>query len=188
MSIKIESIGGSLESEIDSAFSHTEVYLGFLENFSALTEPKDLYGGSAATKLEELVTISTAHTFNRGFGFIKIKAHQESVGLETTQIGDPNLSPVQENKLTFKMVGSKPELLGFKRMVTGRDLIVLATEFASANVRQIGSAKFAAKLIESSSKIEALRGGENALTFVFADKQKYDAPIYTGSITLQPTG
>ena len=187
MGIKIEQIGGPLDCETDSAFSHTEVYVSFTENFETLTEPKDRCGTNAATTEEELVIISETHTFKTGFGFTKIEAIQESVGLETAQIGDVNMSPVQENKLTLKMLGSRAKILGFKRWAKGRNLIVLAPEFGSGNFRQIGSAKFGAKLIESSSKIEPTRGGENAATFVFGDKQLYDAPIYTGDITLQPT-
>ena len=185
MGIKVEKIGGAT-CEVSGAFSHTEVYVGFLENFASLTEPKDRCGTNAASTLEELVTINSAHTFATGFGFTKIKAIADTVGLETTQIGSPTLSPVNENKLTIQILGSKAEILGFKRLCKGRDLIVLATEFESGQVRQIGSAKYAGRLLESSSKIEATVEGENTTTLVFQDKQKYDAPIYTGTITLQP--
>ncbi|WP_340074525.1 hypothetical protein [Leptobacterium sp. I13] len=184
MAINVEKIGETL-SEVSGGFSHTEVYVGFLENFASLSEPKEREGASAALTLEELVAITADHTFNLGFGFTKIKAIKESVLLETTQIGDANKSPVNENKLTIQMLGSEAAILGFKRLVKGRDLIVLATEFASGNVRQIGSAKFAGRLLESSTKIEATVEGENAATLVFQDKQKYDAPIYQGLITLQ---
>ena len=184
MAIYVENIGGAT-GEVSGAFSHTEVYVGFLENFESLTEPKEIYGTNAATTLDDLVTISTTHTFNSGFGFTKIKAIADTVGLETTQIGSPTMSPVNENKLTVQILGSKAEILGFKRLCKGRDLIVLAAEFQSGQVRQIGSAKYAGRLLESSSKIEATVEGENTTTLVFQDKQKYDAPIYKGTITLQ---
>lgn len=188
MSIKVEKIGEP-GCEVSGGFSHTEVYVALLSTFASLTEPKELCGDGAATTLEELVTITTAHTFNTGYGFTKMRAIQESVGLETTQIGDPNKSPMQENKLTVQLLGSKAELLGFKRQFKGQDIVVLAPEFGSGNLRQIGSAKFAGKISESSSKIEATVDGENTTTLVFMDKQKYDAPIYNvtgGGITLQP--
>lgn len=188
MSIKVETIGEP-GCEVSGGFSHTEIYVALVSTFASLTEPKDLCGDNAATTLEELVTITTAHTFNPGYGFTKMRAIQESVGLETTQIGDTSKSPAQENKLTVQLLGSKPELLGFKRQFKGKDLIVLAPEFGSGNLRQIGSAKFGAKIFESSSKIEATVEGENTTTLVFRDKQKYDAPIYSvsgGGITLQP--
>lgn len=85
------------------------------------------------------------------------------------------------------ILGSKAEILGFKRLCKGRDLIVLAPGLSSGNVRQIRSAKFAGKLMESSSKIEATEEGENTTTLVFQDKQNYDAPIYKGDIDAQPT-
>ena len=185
MAIKVEKIGGAT-CEVSGAFSHTEVYVGFLENFASLTEPKERCGTGAAATLAELVEISADHTFEAGFGFTKIKAIADTVGLETAQIGTPTLSPVNENKLTVQILGSKAEILGFKRLCKGRDLIVLATEFESGQVRQIGSAKYPARLLESSSKIEATVEGENTTTLVFHDKQKYDAPIYKGVITLQP--
>ena len=185
MSIKIENIGGAT-SEVSGGFSHTEVYVALLEHFTSLTEPAERDGDTPAATLADLVTIATPHTFNVGFGFTKIKAISETVGLETAQIGDPTKSPVQENKLTIQMLGSKAEILGFKRWAKGKDLIVLATEHESGNLRQIGSAKYPGKLLESNSKIEPALEGENTTTLVFQDKQKYDAPIYTGTVDVQP--
>ncbi|NKI28253.1 hypothetical protein HCG49_16995 [Arenibacter sp. 6A1] len=185
MAIKVETIGAAA-SEVSGAFSHTEIYVGLLRDFETLTEPKGKYGTDAATTLAELVEISAPHTFKVGFGFTKVKAIQESVILETAQLGNKP-SPVQENKMTFQMLGSDAEILGFKRHVKGEDLIVLGKEFASGNVRQIGSAKYAAAVIESTSKIDGTVEGENATTFVVQDKQMYDAPIYKGDITLMPT-
>lgn len=187
MAIKVEKIGGG-DAEVSGAFSHSELYVGFLENFDTLTEPKPRSGTAAAATLEELVSISTDHVFATGFGFTKIKCIAETVGLETAQIGDPTKSPVQENKLTVQILGSTAEILGFKRLIKGRDLIVLATEFDSGQLRQIGSAKYAGKLLESSSKIEPAVEGENTTTLVFSDKQLYDAPIYEATlpIPLQP--
>ena len=183
--IKVEAIGGAGDCEVTGGFSHTEVYVGFLENFASLTEPSPRCGTGAATTLEGLVEIAADHTFNAGFGFTKIKAISETVGLETAQIGSPTMSPAQENKLTVQILGSKAEILGFKRLCKGRDLIVLAPEFGNGQVRQIGSAKYAGRLLESSSKIEATPEGENTTTLVFQDKQLYDAPIYKGAITVQ---
>lgn len=183
--INVENIG-SAQGEVSGAFSHTEVYVGFLENFETLTAPKNREGTDAAANLSELVTITADHIFATGFGFTKIKAISETVALDTAQLGTSTMSPVEENKLTIQMLGSEANILGFKRLCKGRDLIVLATEFCSGQVRQIGSAKFAGRLLESSSKIEATVEGENTTTLTFQDKQKYDAPIYKGAITLQP--
>ncbi len=184
MGIKVENIGASA-AEVSGAFSHSEVYVGFLENFDALTEPKAKDGTSAAATLEELVSITEDHTFLTGFGFTKVKAIAETVKLETAQIGNKP-QPVQENKLTFQMLGTKPEILGFKRRIKGEDLIVVAVEFGSGQMRQIGSAKYPASVLESSSIIDGPVEGENTSTFVIQDKQMYDAPNYSGEITLQP--
>ena len=185
MAIEVENIGGNT-CEVSGAFSHTECYIGFLEDFEQLTEPKDRCGDDAATTLADLVTISADHTFLTGKGFTKVKAIADTVGLESTQIGETTKSPVFENKLSIQILGSKPEILGYKRLIKGRDLIVLAVEFESSQVRQIGSAKYPARMSELSSKIEPTVEGENTSTMVFMDKQKYDAPIYTGAITVQP--
>ncbi|MBE7688448.1 hypothetical protein F6A46_09390 [Tenacibaculum finnmarkense genomovar ulcerans] len=184
--IKIESIGGPTGCEVSGAFSHTEVFIAFLEDFETVNAPKKRCGPDAAVKLEDLVTITESHVFKTGCGFTQYKAIEQTVGLETNQIGDPTKSPVQENKLTLQLLGSKPELLGAKRQLKGRELIVCVPEFGSGNMRQVGSAKYAAKLTESSSKIEQASEGENTTTFVFTDKQMYDAPIYKGDIDKQP--
>jgi len=184
MPINVEQIGEPA-AEVSGGFSHTEIRIGFLENFASLDQPKDIEGDTPATTLTELVTIVGDHTFNAGVGFTKVKALLESVLLETTQMG-PKFAHIQENKLTFQMLGSKDEILGFKRLIKNKDLIVLAPEFASGNVRQIGSAKFAGSVLESSGKIDGVIEGENTATFVIQDKQLYDAPIYKGAITDQP--
>lgn len=183
--IKVEEIGGAV-NEVLGAFTHGEIYVGFLPNFETMTEPKERDGVDAATTLAELSTITANHTFKTGFGFTKIGAIQESIRLESSMIGEPKMSPAIENKLTVKILGSESDVLGFGRLCKGRDLIVLAAEAESGRLRQIGSAKFAAKLSEFSTVIEETSEGENAATYVFTDKQKYVAPIYSGDVTEQP--
>ncbi|SOS48435.1 hypothetical protein [Tenacibaculum dicentrarchi] len=185
--IKIETIGGPSNCEVSGGFSHTEIHIAFLENFETVHAPKKTCGPDVATNLADLVTINENHVFKPGFGFMVFKAIEQTAGLETSQIGDPTKSPVQENKFTLQLLGSKAEILGAKRLLKGRELVVCAPEFTSGNVRQIGSAKYGAKLSESSSKIEAVSEGENTTTLVFTDKQMYDAPIYKGELLKQPS-
>jgi hypothetical protein len=187
MAILVEKIGSTL-CEVTGGFNHTEVYVAKVSSFDSLIAPKDKEGPNAATTLADLVTISGDHIFKTGLGFTKIKAIKETVKLETSQIGDATKSPVQENKMTVQMLGSEAQILGFKRWAKGEDLIVIAIEFESGNVRQIGSAQYGGIIIESNSKIEETINGENTTTLVFQDKQKYDAPIYTGQIVTQPAG
>lgn len=184
MPINVEEIG-TAAAEVTGGFTHGEVYVAFLSDFDAIVEPKDKDGLDAATTLEELVTISADHTFKVGKGFIKVKAIQESIKLETAQIG-LKPQPVMENKLTFKMLGSKADILGFKRFIKGEDIIVIAKEFGTGQLRQIGSPRYAGSVSEGSGLIDGVIEGENTSTFVIQDKQMYDAAIYTGEITLQP--
>ena len=183
--IEVEKIGGA-NNEVLAAFTHTEIFVGFLEHFDGLTEPKERDGVDAATTLAELSTITADHTFITGKGFTRIGAIQESIRLESNQIGESKMSPAIQNKLTVKILGSEADVIGFGRLCKGRDLIVLAAEAESGRLRQVGSAKYAAKLSEFDTVIEELAEGENAATYVFTDKQKYVAPIYSGTVTEQP--
>jgi hypothetical protein len=185
MAITVEKIGSAI-SEVTGAFSHTDILVGFMEDFDSMTAPKERDGDGAATTLAELVTITADHTFVSNKGFIKVKAVADTVGLESTLIGDPTKSTAIENKLTIQLLGSEEEIVAFKRLLKGRQLIVLAKEFESGRMRQIGSASYPARLSEASSRIEPTVEGENTSTLVFMDKQKYDAPIYSGEVTLQP--
>lgn len=182
MSIAVQTIGGPVE-ENNAGFSHEEIYVAPVSLFTSIAAPGDL---ATAVSLSELVTIAQDHTFDIADGFTTIKAIAESVSFNGAQIGEASMSPVRENKLTLKMVGSKADLLGFDRWVKGKDVIVLAKEASSGNIRQIGSASYAGKLLESSEVIEGPIEGENSVTMVFGDKQKYYAPIYTGTVTKQP--
>lgn len=102
MAIDVEKIGG-VSSEVSGAFSHTELYVGFLEDFEALTEPKECYGDAAASTLEDLVTITADHTFIASKGFTKVGCIADTVGLESNQIGEPTKSSVVENKLSVEI-------------------------------------------------------------------------------------
>lgn len=184
--IVVEKIGGA-GNEVLAGFTHGEIYVGFLEHFDALTEPEERNGDTPATTLAGLASITGDHTFLADKGFTKVGAIQESIRLESSMIGEPKMSPAIENKLTVKILGSEADVLGFGRLCKGRDLIVLAAEAESGRLRQVGSAKYAAKLSEFNTVIEEVAEGENAATYVFTDKQKYVAPIYSGTVTEQPT-
>ncbi len=184
--IKIENIGGTGDCEVSGAFSQTEIYVALLDDFEKVGGVKARCGDAAAKNLTELVTIQEQHVFKSDCGFTRIKAIAETVKLEGNQLGDVNKSPIFENKLTFQLLGSRPEILGFKRYFKGRELVVLATEYGSGQVRQIGSAEFGAKFKEMSSLIDAPVEGENTSTIVVQDKQLYEAAIYNFDIELQP--
>ena len=182
MKIKVEEIGGN-KKEISGAFSLTDLYIGFLEDMLSITAPKKISELVSDSKLEDLVVIRSNHTLKENSFFTNIRAIQESVILETTQIGLPTMSSVNQNKLTVKILGSKAEILGFKRLCKGRELIVIAMEYSSGEKRQLGSKSQPCWLDESSSKIEPVQESENTTTLIFKDKQLYDAPYYLGDLS-----
>ena len=180
--IKIENLGTEFD-EVTAGFHHEEIYVGLVDEMLNITEPIEIKKLKPDSVIDDLIVIKNNHTFIDGVNFTKVKAIQESVSLETTQIGTATKSPLQENKLTVQLLGSKAGLLGFKRWLKGKDLIVLAPEFGSNFKRQFGSKKQPCKLIEASSKIEPTKDGENVTTLVFRDSQKYDAPYYLGDLS-----
>jgi len=93
---------------------------------------------------------------------------------------------LHENKVGFVIPGSDADSLGFSRWLKNKDFICLVTETESGRTRQIGSTRMAAKVAELEGKIEGSMEGDNAQTFVVSDKQKYQAPIYKGTITDMP--
>lgn len=183
--IKVETLGSAV-AEVMGSFAHTDIYVGLVDTFDAMVEPKERNAETgAATTLAELVTITEAHTFKAGFGFTKVKAVQNSISLEYNQIGDVNKSTAIENKMTFELLGSEAEILGAMRLWKGRDLVVMGRESESGRLRQIGSLNYAAKM-QFEGRIESDPEGDNTVTVTVTDKQKYPAPIYTGAVTLQP--
>lgn len=182
MNIKVERIGGT-KKEVSGAFDETEIYIGFVDDMLNLTEPLSFKDFLPNSSLADSVFIKVNHTFKEGSSFIKIKAIAESISLETTQIGVSTKSPIQQNKVELKILGSSSQVLGFKRYITGRDLILIITEAGTKFKRQLGSRKQPCYLQETSSKIESAVEGENALTLKFLDKQLYDAPFYLGDLS-----
>jgi len=183
--IKIETIGVA-DVEATGGFNHTEIYIAELKHFETLTQPLERDGDGSATTLAELVEISADHTFLTGFGFTKVKAIQDTVSLESNGAGTPKKSSIFENKLVFEMLGSESDILGLQRYLKGKDVVVLATEAESGRLRQIGSARRGGTMSEYGAIIGANVEDDNVCKFTFMDKQKYPAPIYEGTITLQP--
>ena len=182
-SIKIEEIGGTtLESA--GGFSHVDILVAPVDNFDVIGELPPIEGdGVLATTAAAAATISTDHTFKAGFGFAKFRAEQDKNGLESPLIGD---SKVHENKLTVMVKGTDADVLGNLRLLKNEKLIVLAREAHSGRYRQIGSARYAAEIIEATPTVAPEFEGANTVTFVIRDKSVVAAPIYTGAITTQP--
>ena len=185
--IKVESIGG-LTCEPTGGFDVRNIKYADIDWFETIAAPKpicDAVPANEGTTFEELAEIATAHTFKTGFGFMTIEGVQESTGLESTMIGEKSRR-LFENKLTAVIAGSNSTLIGFTRWAKNRKCIVLVTEAESGRVRQIGSERFAAEILEMTGKVEATVEGDNSKTITFGDKQVYEAPVYTGLITDMP--
>lgn len=182
--IKIEEIGGTT-LEAPGGFSHVDILVATIDSLETIAELPPIEGlGTLATTAADAVTISNSHTFKTGFGFAKFKAEQDKNGLESPLIGD---AKVHENKLTVMVRGTDAPLLGKLRLLRGEKLLILAREAHSGRYRQLGSARYAAELIEATPTVAPEFEGTNSITFVFRDKSVVAAPIYTGDITYQPT-
>lgn len=184
LEINVEELGGGAQCEENTAaFVNGQIYYAPMHYFDTLQRPKNF--DEAPATLEELVEIAGDHTFLSGKGFTKINAHLEKNSLETAMIG-PKTSHAFENKLSVGILGSKSKILGFIRYIKNHDCILLAEEFGSSQVRQIGSEKYAATLLEAVGKIEETVEGENMQNLVFQDKSLFPAAVYKGAITQQP--
>jgi hypothetical protein len=185
--IKVENIG--LQTcEPTGGFNHRTIKIAPLDWFASLTEPKpicDPTPANEATTFAEMAEITTAHTFNEGYGFMTLRGVQELTDLESTMIGEKRRR-LFENKINFTVPGSDSELLGFTRWLKNKDFVCLITEVESGRTRQIGSERMAAALTELVGKIEATMEGDNSQLFTISDKQLYQAPVYSGTITDMP--
>lgn len=182
--IKLEEIGGTtLESA--GGFSHLDIYIAPVDTFESIKELPPIEGlGTLATTAAAAATISETHTFKTGYGFAKFRAEQDKNGLESPLIGD---SKIHENKLTVVVKGTDADILGSSRLLKNEKLIVLAREAHSGRVRQLGSSRYAAEIIELTPMVAPEFEGANTVTFVIRDKNVVAAPIYAGDITDQPT-
>lgn len=185
--ILVEEVGG-LSCEPTGGLAHLEVRVAPVGWFTSMGEPKpvcaDLAADAMATYAEG-VEITTDHVFNAGKGFIKLKGVYETVGLETSMIGESKRR-LFENKLTLEVPGSDATLLGMIRFHKNDDLIVLATEIESGRIRQVGTLRNPGQISELSGGIEATLEGKNGFTFTFSNKSTIPAPIYKGVVTDMP--
>lgn len=182
--IKIEEIGGTtLESA--GGFSHVDILIATVDSLDTIAELPRIEGtGTLATTAAAAATITGDHVFKAGYGFAMFRAEQDKNGLESPLIGD---SKVHENKLTVMVKGTDADLLGNLRLLKNEKLLVLAREAHSGRYRQLGSARYAAEIIEATPTVAPEFEGQNTVTFVIRDKSVVAAPIYTGAITKQPS-
>ena len=184
LEIDVETLGGGAQCEENTgALVNGSIKYAPMHYFDTIERPKNF--DETPANLEELVDIVGNHVFKAGKGFTTIDAHLEKNSLETGMIG-AKTSHAFENKVSVGILGSKSKILGFIRYIKNHDCIILAEEFGSGQIRQIGSEKYAATLLEAVGKIEETVEGENMQNLVFQDKQLYPAAIYKGTVTDQP--
>jgi len=185
--IVVQEIGG-VGCEPIGGLAHLEIRIAPVDWFTAIGEPKPLCDpipANEATTFEEMIDITTDHTFAVGKGFMKLKGIEDTVGIESAMIGNAKRR-LFENKLSVLIAGSDAKRLGFTRWAKNKDFIVLATEIESGRTRQLGTSRRPASISELTGKIDPTPEGDNAAAFVFSDKQVYEAPIYKGIITDAP--
>lgn len=185
MALDLVDVGGESCEPVAGLVS--EVYIAPHGDFTLINDPAELCGDNEANSVEELVTISTDHTFKVGKGFTKIKGIEETNNLTITMIGEKGRRLFQ-NALIMEVAGSNAALLGFLRQVKNGKFIALAEEFGSGQLRQIGSKRLPATFEGIEAALEAVIEGNNSVTLTLQDKSKWPAAIYTGTVTEFPTG
>lgn len=183
--LALENIGG--ESCEPIAGIAGEVYYAKRSDFETLVDPKDLCGENEAETLEELIVIpaTPGHKLKVGKKFNKLNSVLETGEVTTTQIGEKKRR-LFENQISIQIAGSHATLLAYMRWIKNQDLVFFAKEAGTGNLRQFGSSLLPAWVESQEHKIEATLEGNNSLTLVIKDKQKWPAPIYKGDIVLVP--
>lgn len=186
--IIVETLGSEIPEHF-GGFVHTNVLFAPLDWFDTIGAPKALHDAAdslnEATTFAELSEISTAHTFQTGKGFMKLTVAIETSDVKSAYLGE-STNKIVENKATIVLEGSKADLLGFSRWAKNKRGILLLQEADSKQYRQLGTEEHGAIFTELDAMVEALREGLNRRTITVSDKSRYEAPIYTGTVTEVP--
>lgn len=177
--IVIENIGGEIDEPIGSV--SVDIFIAPHNDFTDILEP----GAFNAADIADVATIAGPHTFPAEKGFTKMKMVVESGNINCNMIGERKRKLFQ-NDITGKISGSAAKVLGFMRRVKNGGFIVLVEEAGTGQMRQLGSKQFPAEFTALTHLIEPAVEGDNSLTFTIQDKQKWPAPIYTGTVTEKP--
>lgn len=161
---------------------HTQIFAAKTGWFTAIQKVKNRE--NAATN-DELVVISTDHTFNVGYGFVQITAIPKTGNIESASAGDLD-GKVKNDVFAFAVAGSKVETLAFEREWLNEDTIFLVKE-VDGTIRQIGTEEIPARVETSTHSLGGggFDGGKKT-SFEIHGWGAGSAPIYTGAITLMP--
>jgi hypothetical protein len=95
-------------------------------------------------------------------------------------------SQLFQNEFVIEIAGSSAELLGYLRLVKNLRFLLQVEEVGNSNIRQLGSKRFPARFTGIEQAIEAAMEGKNSVTLTVQDKQKWPAPVYKGTVPMQP--
>ena len=97
---------------------HIDIMIAKREWFATIGETKNR---EDALTFEELVTISTDHTFLTDYGFIKTKITPKTGNIESASAGEMD-GKVKNDIFSFNVAGSTAEVLGFEKYFLNEDL------------------------------------------------------------------
>jgi hypothetical protein len=180
---------GKAEQEHFGGIVHTNVLYAPLDWFATIAAPLKLDDATPAnegTTFAELGSITTDHTFLTGKGFIKLTVAEQTSDIKSAYLGE-STNKIVENKASIVLEGSTAELIGFSRWSRNKRCVVLLQEVGSGNYRQIGSEDHGAMFTEMDAMVEASNEGFNKRTITVSDKSRYEAPVYSGLVTLVPS-
>lgn len=186
--IIVDSIGKDIP-ETYGGFNHKNILIAPVSWFTTIGAPKALHDSTTpaneGTTFAELGSITVDHVFPTGKGFMTLVGAIETTDLKSAWLGE-GVNKIVENKTTIVLEGSSAELVGLSRWVKNQRFIVLMQEAEEDLYRQIGSAEYSAIFTELDANTEATREGLKRRTFTLSDKQRYEAPIYLGTVTKLP--
>lgn len=187
--ILVENLGSDIPEHF-GGLDHKEVLVAPVDWFDTIGEPKPLHDATTpaneGTTFVELGSITDAHVFKAGKGFMTLHTAIETTDIKSAFLGE-GTNKIVENKVSTVLEGSSSEIIGFSRWVKNQRLIVLLKEVNSGNYRQVGTAKHGAIATELEGMVEGVREGLNRRTFTFSDKSQYEAPVYSGTVTKMPS-
>lgn len=184
--MNLEDLGGEIEEPISGLA--TKVWYAKRKDFETIVDTKKMEDENPANEAqsnEELMVITDNHVFKSTKCFKTIDLIQETGELKTKSIG-PKSGKLFENSITIEIAGSSAAVLGFMRAIKNGDLIVLAEEVGTGNIRQLGWSKYGAEASDLEHEIGTALEGKNSAKITFKDKNFGPASIYKGEISTIP--
>lgn len=183
MAVDLENIGGEACEPVGGLTP--QVYWAEIGDFETLNDPKDICDddGNGAESFEELSEITENHVMKAGKKLHKVEFVTETGDLVHALLGEVSRR-LFSNTQKITIAGSSSEVLGFTRFIRNKKLIWFIEEFGTGRIRQLGSKRMGAIVSAVEGGLEATLEGNNAITITVTDKQKWLAPIYSGTLEI----